>query len=240
MTAADKKEIAHFLDICSDTLHGGYRSGKKEYNFLDDATQSAEIQRPARPGNTDSLEQIAKEIKTCTACKLCKTRTNAVPGNGVKNPSVMIIGNNPDIEEDTSGSYFEGLAGERLNKMLNPIGLSLDSNCFVTGVVKCRTPDKREPMPEETTSCADFLHRQILVLNPQIILCTGLIAAQSLLRSSDDINELRGKILKLRIDDIIIPVIVTYHPNEVWDNQELKRPAWEDLKKLKVWLDTGN
>jgi len=238
MTAAQKKEIAHFLDLSFDALHGGYRTGKRNYNFTDDVQQDGAEPEDAAV-HSDTLERIADEIQKCTACPLCKNRKNTAPGSGSSRPLVMVIGNPPGAGENAAGRPFSGISGERLAKMLAPIGLSPDTNCFVTGIVKCPVPDEeyREPNPAETTACAAFLHRQILLLKPRCILCTGSIAARSLLRTTGDIETLRNKDTKIRVGDMVIPVAVTYHPDDIWKNEELKRPAWEDLKKLKIKLE---
>jgi DNA polymerase len=241
MTAAEKKDLARFLDLSHAYLHGGFHGGEREYDFVDDALTDDSNGANAVPltAGNDSLESIANEIQGCTACPLCKTRTRAVPGAGSPAPLVMIIGEGPGDEEDASGRPFAGIAGERLDKMLAPIGLSRDDNCFLTGVVKCHTPDTRDPLPDETIACAAFLQRQILLLKPRIILCTGQNAAHSLLRTSEEIDTLRMKASKLRIGDTVFPVTVTWHPNDLWKNEELKRPAWEDLKRLRAWLDAN-
>ena len=241
MTATEKKDLARFLDLSHAYLHGGFHGGEREYDFVDDALTDDSNGANATPpaAGADNLESIADEIQGCTACALCKTRARAVPGAGSSAPLVMIIGEGPGVEEDASGRPFAGLAGERLDKMLAPIGLSRDGNCFLTGVVKCHTPDTRDPLPEETIACAAFLQRQILLLKPRIILCTGQNAAHSLLRTDEEIDTLRMKASRLRIGDTIFPVTVTWHPNDLWKNEELKRPAWEDLKRLRAWLDAN-
>jgi len=237
MTAVEKKDLARFFDLSHAYLHGGFHGEEREINFVDDAlTDDANA---ALPAVADSLEAIASDIQGCTACPLCRNRTQTVPGEGSAAPLVLIIGNGPGSEEDASGRPFAGIAGERLDKMLAPIKLSREGNCFVTGVVKCRTPDARDPLPGETIACADFLHRQILFLKPRIILCAGLNAAHSLLRTGEEIDTLRMKTSKLRIGDSVFPVTVTWHPNELWENEKLKRPAWEDLKRLRAWLDAN-
>ena len=245
MTAAEKTELARFLDLAGDVLSGGYSRGQPDYNFSDDpASNNSDNTIPLQPGlppetqgQHSKLDIIAAEIQKCRACALCKTRTQAVPGQGVNNPLVMVIGKAPGIPEDSQGHPFAGITGERLDKMLASIGLSRNSNCFLSGITKCRTPDEREPLPEETIACSSYLHREIQALHPKIILCAGRIAAQSLLRTTETTDTLRGTITKVRIADTVFPVIVSYHPDDLWENEELKRPAWEDLKKLKTWLD---
>ena len=236
MTAAEKKELAGFLDTAFDALHGGYRCEKQNTVFTDDPI----LDSLAKPCGPESIEAIAREIYKCTACRLCKIRAQAVPGEGADRPDVMVIDSGPGQEEDVSGRPFTGISGERLDKMLTPIGLLRNTNCFFTGIIKCRTPEGREPLPEETISCASFLQRQIALLNPKIILCLGRIAAQSLLRTNEELDTLRERGSKIRIADKVIPVIASYHPDDIWANEELKRPAWEDLKKLKAWLEANS
>jgi DNA polymerase len=149
----------------------------------------------------------------------------------------MVIGEGPGASEDATGKPFVGEAGILLDKMLASIGLSRESNCFIANVVKCRPPDNRDPLPEETAACASFLKRQIQLLKPKIILCAGRVAAQTLLRTNETIGRLRGNFTELRITDRSIPLIATYHPSALLRNIELKRPAWEDLKILKARLD---
>jgi DNA polymerase len=235
MTKTDKQRIADFLDITTDHFSTGYRKAPVEYNFNDD-----EIKNDAVVGqnaneleiNADSIEQIAQEIVTCRNCTLWERRTNAAPGEGAAQPLVMVIGEGPGEDEDRQGRPFVGRAGQLLDKMLDSIGLSRNTNCFIANVVKCRPPFNRDPYPEETAKCAHFLKRQITLLKPKFILVVGRIAAQSLLQTTESIGKLRGKFSELSVGDMKIPLIVTYHPAALLRNEEYKRPAWEDLKLL--------
>ena len=256
MKAAEKTSLADFIDLCADVIHTGYRSQQKSYNFTDDPapeitspnlvledislrSDKSKNEEEKTAEFPDSLEIISDEIKSCTACSLCKTRKNAVPGEGAEQPEVMVIGEGPGADEDTTGRPFVGRAGQLLDKMLAAIDLSRTSNCFIANVIKCRPPGNRDPRPEETTACASFLERQILLLKPKIILSAGRISAQTLLKTQETTGKLRGNIGKIRVGDTIIPLIVTYHPSALLRNEEYKRPAWEDLKMLRGWLTEG-
>jgi DNA polymerase len=242
LTAEEKLALARFLDIAVDSLRDNYRSGERAYRFSDDPPQAehpagpaAEFPAiPATPAAEDGLAQIAAELRSCTACPLCKTRNNAVPGEGVRRPLVMAIGEGPGADEDAAGRPFVGRAGQLLDKMLRSIGLSRDTNCFIANVVKCRPPENRDPLPEERAACMPFLKRQIQILRPKYILCAGRIAAQTLLETETPIGKLRGQFAELRIADRAIPLLATYHPSALLRNETLKRPAWEDLKILRA------
>ncbi len=228
MTKIDKQKIANFLDIASDHLSSGYQIEAKEYQFNDDEPK----EHIENAGAVESVEQIAQKILVCRNCQLWEKRTNAVPGEGVLQPLVMVIGEAPGEDEDRHGRPFVGKAGQLLDKMLDSIGLSRKTNCFIANVVKCRPPFNRDPYPEETSACAHFLEHQITLLKPKFILVVGRIAAQSLLKTTESIGKIRGKFTELEVGDVKIPLIATYHPAALLRNEEYKRPAWEDLKLL--------
>ena len=236
MTSAEKFKIANFLDITGDFLGSGYRDEPKDYQFEDthiDITQAA-----VKPETSeDSIEKIAGEIRACKDCALCEKRLNAAPGEGVLQPVVLVIGEGPGEDEDKQGRPFVGRAGQLLDKMLASIGLSRETNCFIANVVKCRPPENRDPRPEETSACARFLERQVLILKPRFILIAGKVAAHTLLKTSDPIGKMRGKFNNLTFGALTIPAIATYHPAALLRSDEYKRPAWEDLKMLKSKID---
>jgi DNA polymerase len=235
MTAVEKTALASFLALSKDLLLSGYRGAEAEYSFTDDDPQAV----PLNTEQGDSLEKIATEIKACGLCSLSKTRTNAVPGEGVPNPLVLVIGEGPGADEDAQGRPFVGKAGQLLDKMLKAINLSRDTNCFIANVVKCRPPNNRDPYPMETAACARFLERQISLLNPKFILTAGRIAAQTMLKTTEPIGKLRGKLAEYQSESGAIPLLATYHPAALLRNEEYKRPAWEDLKLLRSRLENS-
>ena len=232
MTSNEKVKIAELLDKTYDFLSSGYRVTKKEYNFDDNALPENNTQ------NIDSLEKIAAEIKECKDCKLCLARKNTVPGEGVTQPLVMVIGEGPGADEDKTGRPFVGKAGQLLDKMLESINLSRKSNCFIANIVKCRPPDNRDPYPEEAAACLKYLKRQIAILNPKIILLVGNTASQNLLDIKASVGKIRGKFMEYNTDNTSIPLLITYHPSALLHNTDYKRPAWEDLKLLRSKIES--
>ncbi len=180
-----------------------------------------------------TLEEIAAKIARCTRCSLARTRNNVVPGMGVENPDVLVIGEGPGYDEDKQGLPFVGKAGILLDKMLAAIGLDRKSNCYIANIVKCRPPQNRDPFPQEQDACFSFLEAQINILKPKMILCMGKISSNKMLNQESPIGTLRGKIFEYNN----IPLMVTYHPSALLRNEQLKRPAWDDLKMFKAKLD---
>jgi DNA polymerase len=197
---------------------------------IDGVLSHARTQGTGAP--TESIAEIASRIACCERCVLCQTRTNVVPGIGPERPLVMVIGEGPGADEDAKGEPFVGKAGQLLDKMLLAIGLSRKENCFIANVVKCRPPENRDPAPEEAAACAPFLEAQIAALKPRAILAVGRVAAQNLLKTTDGIGKLRGRVF----DYGGIPLMPTYHPSALLRDENLKRPAWEDLKRFKTEL----
>ena len=180
-----------------------------------------------------SLDELNAKVLRCTRCGLARTRNNVVPGMGVEHPDVLVIGEGPGHDEDMQGLPFVGKAGVLLDRMLAAIGLDRKTNCYIANIVKCRPPENRNPFPDEQAACFSFLEAQIHILKPKIILCMGKIAIEKLMNQNIAITQVHGEFF----DYNGIPVMPTYHPSALLRNEELKRPAWEDLKKFKRRLD---
>jgi DNA polymerase len=264
MTAQEKTALATFLDTAQDHLFTGYRTVRENTDFTDDPVvaynaadtgTSAPIPMlikkedsadgTARDNGTskEALDQIAAGIASCKMCELCERRKNTVPGEGPPNPQVMVIGEAPGADEDAQGRPFVGPAGQLLDKMLASIGLTRQTNCFIANILKCRPPNNRDPEPDERAACIHFLESQILLLKPQAILCAGRVSAQTLLQTTATMASLRnGKHWEYTLfkdgEEITFPLFATYHPSALLRNEGWKRPAWEDLKAFREFLDS--
>jgi uracil-DNA glycosylase family 4 len=172
-------------------------------------------------------EPLRERVAGCTACELCKTRTQTVFGVGNRQAEWLIIGEAPGAEEDRQGEPFVGRAGQLLNAMLLSIGLPRES-VFIANVLKCRPPGNRDPKPEEVARCLPYLSAQIALLKPKMLLAVGRIAAQNLLATDLPLSRLRGKLHTF--GEANTPLVITYHPAYLLRTPADKRKAWEDLK----------
>ena len=234
MTKTDKEEIFNLLKTADAYANGYVRPQFVQMPSFEDDKSEKEAQTQAPHGIT--LEELNAKILRCTRCDLARTRNNVVPGQGVENPDVLVIGEGPGYDEDMQGLPFVGKAGMLLDKMLAAIQLDRKTNCYIANVVKCRPPQNRDPLPEEEAACYSFLEAQIHILKPKMILCMGRISGQKLLNTEKNLRELRGQIHEYNG----IPLMITYHPSALLRNEGLKRPAWEDLKLFKKELDKIN
>jgi DNA polymerase len=119
-----------------------------------------------------ALAAVAAEVRTCTRCRLHETRTNAVPGEGHPDTEVVFVGEGPGFNEDRLGRPFVGRAGDLLVKLLGSIGWAR-GEVFITNIVKCRPPDNRDPMPDETAACRPYLQRQLEAIDPALVVTLG-------------------------------------------------------------------
>ena len=172
-------------------------------------------------------ESLARAVAACTYCGLHATRTQTVFGVGDRAAAWLVVGEAPGADEDLKGEPFVGRAGQLLNSMLRAAGLAREQ-VYIANVLKCRPPQNREPSPQEAGCCLPYLHRQIALLQPRIILCVGRIAAQNLLGVDTPLAKLRGRVHALA--PLATPVVVTYHPAYLLRSPGEKRKAWVDLE----------
>jgi len=182
----------------------------------------------------DSLLTILADIGDCKRCRLHEARNKIVFGSGNEQARLVFVGEGPGADEDQQGLPFVGRAGQLLTQMIEGTaakeGIPIKrSDVYICNVVKCRPPENRTPQPDEMEICGQFLYRQLQAIRPKAICVLGGTAAKALL-GKDGVTRLRGKWDQWRD----IQVMVTYHPSYLLRpyNQNAKKEAWEDLKKV--------
>lgn len=197
-------------------------------------------------------------MRDCTACKLRAGCTQTVFGVGDEKADWLFVGEGPGADEDAQGEPFVGQAGKLLDNMLMAIKLKRSKNVYIANIVKCRPPDNRTPAADEIAQCLPYLHRQIELIQPKVIVALGKIASNALLGKDATLASLRGRLHDYRVattgsDEMIqegessrlssiphqttsshrvrttIPLIVTYHPAYLLRSPTEKAKAWQDL-----------
>ncbi len=187
-----------------------------------------------------ALANIREEVSLCTGCSLNTSRTVAVAGGGGSRARMLIVGDWLVTEpgrQVPSGTVF-GIEQDRmLGKMLDAIQFPRDQ-VFVTNVIKCGVPGSCQPKAEHVRACLSYLHRQIAVLEPEILLTMGMISTRTLLERRETLSKLRGRLHTCKIPEgKTIPLIATYHPTYLLQNPEMKRATWYDLQMLAKQLE---
>ncbi|HEY3269745.1 MAG TPA: uracil-DNA glycosylase [Geothrix sp.] len=185
-----------------------------------------------------TLPALEQAIQGCLACPLGPGRLKFVFGEGDPKARLMFVGEGPGRDEDLQGRPFVGKAGELLDKMIGAIGLKREET-YIANVVKCRPPDNRTPSPDEARACLGYLHRQIELIQPAVIVTLGATPLRELLSIGEGITKVRGQWKRVRIGGREIPVMPTFHPAYVLRQytQDVRRSVWEDLKAAKEWVD---
>ncbi|NUN69407.1 MAG: uracil-DNA glycosylase [Bacteroidetes bacterium] len=195
-------------------------------------------ERPSGPKepwqDASDLKQLNAKICNCLKCSLGKMRTKFVFGVGNPNADLMVIGEAPGADEDAQGEPFVGRAGQLLNKILEAVRFKREE-VYIANILKCRPPENRKPHPDEVEQCEPYLWKQIELVKPKFILCLGLTAAQTLLKTDESLTSLRASVHNYHG----VPTYVTYHPAALLRNPNWKRPTWEDVQRLRKAYDAA-
>jgi len=179
-----------------------------------------------------ALLALYEKIKDCAGCPLKATRRHLVFGMGRADTPVVFVGEAPGEQEDNQGLPFVGAAGHLLDKVLGPLGLPRD-RFFICNVLKCRPPGNRNPSIEEMEECEPHLFNQLKIIAPKYVVALGTFAAQSVLKTTKPIGQLRGR--WHRAGDF--EVLPTYHPAAACRTTQFRKVLEGDLALLKQRLE---
>jgi DNA polymerase len=184
------------------------------------------------PESAETLEDVWRDIGDCTRCGLCEGRTQVVNTFGNTQARLMFVGEAPGADEDAQGKPFVGRAGQLLTKIIEAIGMKREE-VLIGNVNRCRPPGNRQPTLEEAAICRPFLFREIAAVQPEVIVVLGNTALRNLLEIREGITRVRGKFQDFRG----IKVMPTFHPAYLLRDPSKKRETWEDLKRVRDYLD---
>jgi uracil-DNA glycosylase len=187
----------------------------------------------ADASSDESLDTIRAGLKDCRRCKLWPGRKNIVFGSGNPHAELMFVGEAPGADEDEQGLPFVGRAGQLLTKIIESMDVRRE-DVFICNILKCRPPGNRNPEIDEIAACEQFLFRQIAAVKPKIICAVGAYGAQTLLRTTETIGRLRGRLLDYRGAKLV----ATYHPAYLLRNPMEKRKVWEDMVVIRKYLES--
>ena len=192
------------------------------------------------------LELVEKKCKNCKSCLLAKSRHNIVFSDG--NPEtadIVLIGEAPGEMEDLSGTPFVGRAGQLLNEFLEGAGISRENDVYIINTVKCRPPENRVPSDLEKAACQQFLHAQIDIMNPQVILFCGATALKSFWSDQKvQISKIRGNWFTTNINGKDYKSMAIFHPSYLLRNHSIDgkvhRMKFDNFKKNKLLCRTAS
>lgn len=180
----------------------------------------------------DNWTDLESCCKNCEKCDLARTRTNVVFGVGDIHAKIMFIGEGPGEQEDLKGEPFVGPAGKLLDDMLSIIDIDR-SNCYIANIVKCRPPHNRDPLEEEQDACIDYLRKQVALIQPQVIVCLGRVAAKRVLYPDYKITMEHGSWIKRNG----IWMTAIYHPSALLRDVSKRPDTFEDILRIRDKLN---
>jgi uracil-DNA glycosylase len=169
------------------------------------------------------------------SCPLKETATQAVFGDGNANADVVFIGEAPGKNEDLGGKPFIGAAGKFLSEMLESIKMER-SDIYITNIVKYRPPNNRDPLPEEIEACKDWLHEELALINPKLIVFLGRHSMNHFF-PNEKISTVHGKLLIKDIEGIPTKYFLPlYHPAAALYNGSVRETLKGDFKMIPLVL----
>jgi uracil-DNA glycosylase family 4 len=197
------------------------------------APASVAVPVPGPAPTRAHLPVLAAEVAGCTRCVLSTTRPHTVFARGSATASLVFVGEGPGADEDATGIPFVGRAGQLLDRMIGAMGLDPATDVYICNIVKCRPPGNRRPEPDEMAACIPYLHEQLAIVNPKVIVALGNTAVAALLGAKAGITKVRGSWKLYKGATLVMP---TYHPSYLLrpspQQVEAKRQAWEDLQAV--------
>ncbi|QKX02124.1 uracil-DNA glycosylase [Wolbachia endosymbiont of Dirofilaria (Dirofilaria) immitis] len=209
---------------------------KKEQQFMFPSDWVIEARKLASKCN--SVSELRSVVTSFEGCEIKKTATNTVFSDGNPSAKIMLIGEAPGVNEDLQGIPFCGASGMLLDKMLSAINLDR-TRVYISNVIFWRPPGNRKPTNLELDICRPFVEKHIVLVSPQILILVGGIACYSLLDNTKTISTLRGRFYNYTNQYLFhsITAVAIFHPAYLLRQPAQKRLAWEDLKKIRKYLD---
>ncbi len=251
MTNSDRTlydEIKDFLEAERE-VYGEFSIPKPdEANFPTtepDKVEEEPVSYPLAESPSETELTLEEKLQACTTLDelrlLCEqaaelktdlANTNLVFGVGNPQADLMLIGEAPGEQEDIKGEPFVGAAGRLLNKILEAIKFNRE-DVYIANILKHRPPGNRNPNAEECEASLPYLHRQIEIIQPKLILCLGKISGNTILGTDVTLKQMRSEKHQFRG----VELFVTYHPAALLRNPQWKRPTWEDVKAVRKRYD---
>ena len=181
------------------------------------------------------LDELRAMLEKFEGCALRTTAKQLVFADGNPQACVMFVGEAPGREEDLEGLPFVGRSGKLLDLMMTAIGLDR-TGAYIANIIPWRPPGNRTPTPQESQICLPFIQRQIELANPDVLVCLGGPASQTLLGVKEGIKRTRGRWFNFHTGTREIRAIATFHPAYLLRSPLEKRFAWRDFLAIKKAL----
>ena len=215
-----------------DSIESNFIFDENPINRLKNTTKNLKKEIDADViGKEKELIKLKLQINSIINCDLKDNSKEIVLGDGNVNSPIMLVGEAPGMEEDSTGLTFLGEVGDLLKKMLNAINIKKE-NIYSTYAVNFRPPQDRKPTSKEIKRYSQFLQKQVSIIKPKLIILMGSTAMESLTGLNSKISKERGKWKEVIVKNTTYKIIITFNPSYLLRAPENKKYSWEDLKKI--------
>ena len=197
-----------------------------------DEMNSVKVSEEINLEGINTLEELKLKMSTFQGCQLYKSATNMVFSDGNPKSKIMLIGEAPGHDEDLQAKPFVGRSGKLLDKMLEAIDLNREK-VYIANIIPWRPPANRRPTEDEINSCLPFILKHIEIIKPSALMLLGSTATFAILRNKEGISKIRGKWVDLKINQMTIPTMPTFHPAFLLRQPGQKKHVWTDLQSLR-------
>ena len=197
-----------------------------------DELNSTKVSEEINLEEINTLEELKDKMSAFQGCQLYKSATNMVFSDGNPKSKIMLIGEAPGHDEDLQAKPFVGRSGKLLDKMLEAIDLNREK-VYIANIIPWRPPANRRPTEDEINSCLPFILKHIEIIKPSALMLLGSTATFAILRNKEGISKIRGKWVDLKINQMTIPTMPTFHPAFLLRQPGQKKHVWTDLQSLR-------
>lgn len=208
-------------------LENLYRLKSLGFNYSDPITPNKSQEHVGSLPN--SLNSLVDTIHKCHLCDLSKSRSQSMSGFGAINPKILFLDAFVSSAEDESNTYYAGRSGSMLRDMIEKVLHLRIDDVYMTHAVKCKPFGFQQPSPSECNSCSHFLHKQLELLSPKVIVTLGEEAYQLLTHDESDFERVRGHLIPYA-NTLVVPMM---HPAFLLRNPSFKKEAMRDLQTIK-------
>ena len=236
MTKNDLNQNAKYSQKLIDTIEHDFVFSNKPINRFELINNNNDREKHNKPSQLVELKQKIVSIKNCN---LKDNSKNFIMGDGNINSPLMLIGETPGENEESSGLSFQGELGALLKKMLLAINIKLEA-VYCTYSINFRPPEDRKPTSQEIKRYSIFLKEHISIINPKMIILMGSTAMEAVTGSNLKISNQRGKWKEIILKNKTIPIMTTFSPSYLIRFPENKKYSWEDLKRIRQKIQDLN
>lgn len=199
---------------------------------------------------TQTNKLITEHVNNLKKCTMCAQMIGSVvSGNPVMSP-IVLVGQAPGDKEGPLGKPFAWTAGKTMFKWFSGIGIEEEqfrNFIYMAAVCRCfpgKNPKGGDRVPDaiEIKNCAEWLKKELDILQPKLIIPVGKLAIAQFIKV-DKLKDVIGTVHKINSDDIILDAIPLPHPSgaSTWHRTEPGKPLLEDalnlIKKHSAWQD---